>query len=99
MSDKFSNGNVKLLYRLRTRTTDLKCNFKTQFKENLHCSLGCFEEETQQHLLSCKPIIDKLPLRQGVIAYEDIFDSPKQLDAVNWFSKLFEVREELLSSV
>ena len=72
---------------------------KLSLLENLHCSLGCFEEDTQQLLLSCTPILDKLPLRQGVIAYEDVFDSPKQLDAVNWFPKLFEVREELLSTV
>ena len=100
LSDKFSNENVNLLYRLRSRTTDVKGNFKTKFLGNLQCSLGCADDETQEHLLSCKPIIDKLPSRQGAasILYEDLFDSKKQLVAVNWFSECFEVREELLSS-
>ena len=90
-SDKFSNDNVSLLFRLRSRTTNVKCNFKTQFKGNLKCSSGCLEEETQQHILQCKPLLDKIEENQEVatVVYEDIFDENKQLDAVILYSKLF----------
>jgi hypothetical protein len=58
------------------------------------------KSETQQHLLVCQPILDKISSRQGAstIVYEDIFDSEKQLAAVSWFSELFDVREVLMAS-
>ena len=96
-----SNDEIKLLFRLRTRTTEVKCNFKTKFKENLLCILGCSEEDTQEHLLQCKYIIENLIDTQQErknIKYEDLFNDKKQQAAVKLFSKLFDIRTDLISS-
>ena len=64
-SNIFSNYEVEVLSKFRSRNINVKSNFKKQFTfnniENLQCSLNnCFEEETQEHLMKCKPIIDQL---------------------------------------
>ena len=66
----------------------------------LNCSLGCSEDETQKHLLQCKPLLDKIGdnFEAVTVVYDDIFDRKKQLNAVKLYSKLLDIREDLLSS-
>ena len=62
--------------------------------------LDCSDEETQKHLLQWKPILDKIGenFEAVTVVYDDIFDRKKQLNAVKFYSKLFEIREDMLSS-
>ena len=50
-SGKFLNEEVYLLSKLKSRNTPV--NFKGLHSDTL-CSLGCSENESQQHLLECK---------------------------------------------
>ena len=98
-NNELSNEEVRLLFRLRSETTDVKLNFKTKFKDDLSCSLGCSEDETQEHLLHCKPLNDKLSdeQQQNIVEYNDIFDDKKQPAAVMLFMKLFDIRNNFES--
>ena len=62
--------------------------------------LGCPEDESQKHLLQCKPLMEKVGLNVEAVKveYGDIFYKKKQLNAVKLYSKLLDIREDLLSS-
>ena len=89
--------------KLRSRTIDLKANFKTKYSNNTECSLnGCTLEESQEHIFqNCQPLIHNLNIndRNSNIKYEDIFKNTKrQIQAVQLFNKLFKKRSMLLSN-
>ena len=99
---KFSNKNTEILLKLRSRTIDLKMNFKSKYPNSTECSLnGCTEDENQEHIFkNCQPILQNLDEKyQNLnIKYEDIFgNTKKQLQAVELFKKLMEIRTKLLS--
>ena len=81
-SNLFSNFEVQLLSKLRSRNIDVKSNFKNNFR-NLQCSIkNCSEIEDQQHLLRCKPVLRKLDKKQIIklskVKYSYIFSNTKQ---------------------
>ena len=57
-SDLFTNDEVYLLSKLRSRNIQMKENFPGMHADLL-CSFGCLTDESQQHLLQCKPILEK----------------------------------------
>ena len=61
-SPKFSTDEKQLLFKLRTRMTDVKCNFESMFDDNTECNL-CNEgkPQTDSHLLDCTKIIQNCP--------------------------------------
>ena len=84
-SNSFSNYEVEILSKLRSRNINVKANFKTKFTQNnilnLQCSVpNCVETEDQQHLLKCKPIVEKLNKKYDLnkISYNDIFSNFKK---------------------
>ena len=97
----FSNEEVKLLHALRSRTTDCKENFKQKYlSSNLLCPLCNAENESQQHLLTCKAILSKLKteeITKEEVKYEHLFSSnvSKQKVITVVYTQLFEVREKL----
>ena len=48
---------------------DVKENFKSSYKDNMLCRLCLLYSESQQHLLDCHIIRDKL---KGVVRYENL---------------------------
>ena len=107
-SNIFSNYEEEVLSKFRSRNINVKSNFKKQFTfnniENLQCSLNnCFEEETQEHLMKCKPIIDQLDTKNSLklktIKYEDIFSTvKKQKKATEVLIILLDIRNSLLTN-
>ena len=98
-SHLFTNEEVFLLHRLRSRNVNLKVNFKSKYKySDLECVLGCEEEESQQHLMNCKYILEKLPSSsQTEVQYEDLFGSVSQQKTfITFYSKLLDIRQQLL---
>ena len=86
-SDNLSVEEKQTLFQLRTRSTDVKSNFKSQHGSNLQCQF-CDLEEDQPHLLLCKEI------SRGVdtsgVEHDDIFGRlTKQENAARVFQKLF----------
>ena len=100
-SKYFSNFEVETLSKLRSRNIDVKANFKKKYTfnnvEKLECSLGCSEIEDQQHLLHCKPLLDKLKDKKTNVTYNDIFSNPKKQKLVTErFISLLDIRNQLL---
>ena len=105
-SKLFSNYEVELLNKLRSRNLNIKSNFKKGNEQdnilNLQCSIkNCFEIEDQEHILYCKPVINSINKQQREqiekIDYEYIFSSTKkQLEAIKVFILLLDKRDEML---
>ena len=102
-SNLFSNYEVEILSKFRSRNIDVKANFKNMYTNNnvanLECSLNnCFEEEDQEHLLKCKPIIDKLdPKSISNVKYQDLFSNcKKQKKVIKVLVKILDIRKSIL---
>ena len=74
-SGEFSNSEVNLLFKLRSRMTNVRNNFKNG-NNNLECQLGCGEkEEDQKHILVCPKLHEKYQCKDDLknVKYDDIF--------------------------
>ena len=98
-SPVFNTKQKKLLFKLRSRTIDVKMNFPGQHK-NLMCRSCELVPESQGHLLQCPKLVTKLNYLCGKTSklneydiYSD--DISKQEIIVNIYSDLLEVRENL----
>ena len=90
---KMTNDEKQLLFRMRTRMTDVKLNFKNKYVDHL-CLLGQIEEESQSHLMECLILKDKCEaLKENMeVEYKDIFkNNTKQQKAI----KLLRDRPEI----
>ena len=99
-SANFTDDEVFLLARLRSRNILVKENFSGMYSDTL-CSLGCEENETQQHILTCKPILEKSNASEVAksVAYGDIFgNETRQKLSVLVFKELLRTRDELLNT-
>ena len=103
-SNFFFDYHVEILSKLRSRNIDVKSNYKTKFTknnvENLECSIvGCFDIEDQQHLLKCKPILQRFHKMQNFknVSYEDIFSNvQKQKKITDLYINLLDTRKKIL---
>ena len=91
------------LIALRSHTIrGIKTNFSSWYKSDLSCPFKCVNsQDTQEHLLLCKPLLDDLTQEKRdaalLVNYNDIYGNIyQQIDAVKVFSELLETREELL---
>ena len=59
---KFMNKDKKLLFSLRTRTTDVKSNYKNKYLFNMQCRLcdDSTEIESEELYLKCTKILQNL---------------------------------------
>ena len=46
------------IFRMRSRVTDLKTNFKGKY-ESFECDVCKIDDETQKHIIECKEIINE----------------------------------------
>ena len=93
-SEKISLEQKQLLFNLRTRMIPVKCNYKRKYEGNLLCTLCDTQaEESQEHLLVCPSLLDKIDVDESV-KYMDIFDSlDKQVKAVKYISEIMSIRK------
>ena len=91
---KITKEEAQEIFKLRSRVTDVKCNFKGKF-DNLECD-GCkMEDESQQHIiLNCKILSEK---HEGDMKYEDIFDGNvrKKVEIAKQFISSLKNREKI----
>ena len=95
---KFTTNEKQLLFRLRTRMTNVKLNFRSSYQD-LSCNL-CASNSLQSdiHLLECETLIDKCSQLRNDIAseYEDIFGSlSEQLSITKLYTSVFENKTQL----
>ena len=100
----FSNYEVEMLFRLRSRNIDVKSNFKSKYEQNDSQNLqsrmdNCFDIENQPHILNCKPLLTKLSksIDRQNISYNDLFaKTKKQKKVVELFIALLDTRNLIL---
>ena len=99
----FTDIEVNLLHRLRSRSTECKENFKQKYiHTNIRCSLCDVENEDQRHLLSCRVIqqyIRSNNITISKVEYQDLFsqDVRKQKEITTLYLELFQIRTTLLN--
>lgn len=95
---RFSLKKKQLLFKLRSRTLDVKANFKNG-NQNPWCSSCGLFAETQGHLLQCPTLVQNLHYLRGKTSKlneNDIYSTiEKQEIIVNIYSDILEVRENL----
>ena len=98
---RFTQEEVRLLFKLRTRMYPVKANFKKKHMGNLTCEFCVIHNSDQQHLLKCSVLAKFVPeLNNSEVEYDDIFGSvDKQLRAIKLFSKLTKQRKILIEAL
>lgn len=96
----FSFDEKKLLFSLRSMCYDARLNFRKLNKRNLRCRLNCYNEEFQSHIFqACRPILDKLGLKE-VPNINYIYGTPvEQKNAIKIFIQIDQVRKQLLQNL
>ena len=101
-SPKFNTQQKQLLFRLRSRTLDVKMNFPGQHKDLLCISCGVYPE-SQGHLLQCPKLIANLGYladKTSKLNEYDIYgDIEKQQIIVNIYSDILEVRGKMKNGI
>ena len=69
LSKNLTISEVQNLFKLRFYMIDVKENFKSSYRDNMLCMLCLLQSESQQHLLDCHIIRDKL---KGVVRFENL---------------------------
>ena len=101
-SDRFTTREKRLLFKLRSKTLDVKGNFPGQFKD-LVCRCCNMAQETQSHLLQCKELISKLQyLEENSTNQNEMFiygNLEQQERIVKIYSDILEVRDSLVTAI
>ena len=98
---RLTRTEQQLLFRLRTRTLNVKMNFENMHT-NLYCSTCKLFPETQSHLLQCPEIVKELKtVVQGNsrINEDDIYANlDKQVKIAKIYREILEIRDKLMSN-
>ena len=98
----FNTKQKQLLFKLRSRTLDVKANFRGQNCDIICNSCGLFPE-TQSHLLQCPQLVTRVSYLCGQTSKlneMDIYGSTeKQKIMVNIYSDILEVIENLKNGI
>ena len=102
MSNNLSVTEVQNLYKLRNHMIDVKGNFHSGNTDNMWCRTCNLFTETQQHLVYCPPIREKL---RGLVEFDlmdhsMVFQSLKKQEfyAKN-YTIILNAREDVLSLI
>jgi hypothetical protein len=86
---------VKVLYKLRNQMIDVKCNFGSFYKHNMWCRTCFLFPESQQHLLQCSAIVNRMKnvINFSSLKYDMIFDKTEnQVKITQAFSLIIKTR-------
>ena len=99
-SSRFTNSDIEVLIKLRSKTLDVKANFSKQYHNNTVCRMkNCLLDETQEHLYSnCATLNNSLKQKDLFEPYNGIFSKSvkKQSEVSKRFVNLLDAREEIL---
>ena len=104
-SPLFSNKDVNILFALRSRMVECKDNFKNRYKDaDLLCPLCLKYDDTQQHMLDCKVLgerMDSKKVTNNKVVYTDIFEKNhlKQKEVTETFKELIELRDQIKEEI
>ena len=69
-AEKITQDEAKEIFKLRSKVTDVKGNFKGKY-ENIKCQL-CEEDEDQKHIIICKEL-NKSENEEKIPDFEEIY--------------------------
>ena len=100
VDSRFTKSEAQLLFRLRSKTVNLKVNFPKMYQDNL-CKMCKLFPESQAHLLQCPEIVPQLKLvclknmDEENLIYSNI---ENQLKIVKMYSQVMEFRKSFLEN-
>ena len=96
---KKTKEEIKLIFKLRSRTTETKTNFKGKY-DYFDCDVCGLEEESQEHILKCTEIENMNNEKQEIPNYEKIFHGKvtEQLCIARRFQVNCEIRDQILQN-
>jgi len=90
----------KLLFSLRTRSVDVKTNYKSKYKFNMQCRLCEKFEDSEKHYLECEKMLANIGSNFDLTRakYENIFSSDlkDQISITKIYEQIFKTRTKLL---
>ena len=94
---KISQEEIQMIFKLRSRVTEIKTNMKGSFY-SYECDLCEEEEETQEHILKCKEIIIRKKEKDDIPTYDKIFGKKvmEQVKIARTFRENMEIRNTFL---
>ena len=102
-TNKFTTKQKKLLFSLRTRSIDVKNNYKNKFQFNMKCRM-CEDEnsiDSEEHYLKCSKILENFDDNEDILnaKYEDIFSQniDEQISITRIFETIFKIRQKILN--
>ena len=96
---KASKKEIQMVFKLRSRVTDLKTNLKGMY-ESFECTACGKEEESQKHILECEELIKWNKEIKEKPEYEKIFEG--NISQQNYIAKIFienmNIKEKLMKN-
>ena len=103
-TEKLTTKQKKLLFSLRTRSIDVKNNYKNKYKFNMRCQI-CEDEnsvDSEEHYLKCTKILENIDDNIDILnaRHGDIFSKniDEQISITKIFQTVFKIRQKLLHS-
>ena len=91
----------KVLFSLRTRSVDVKMNYKNMYKLHIQCRLCQKDEDSEKHYLKCEMVLRNIDpsIDLTTANYDDIFssDTQDQIKITNIYDQIFKIRSKLLN--
>ena len=93
--EKITQEEAKLIFKLRSKVTEVKQNFRGKY-ESVECEL-CGEEETQAHIMTCIKL-KKYETNETIPEFEEIYKEnvKNQLKIARKFNENMKKRKTLL---
>ena len=90
---KITQEEAQAIFKLRTRVTDVKCNYKGKY-ESFECEICKKDDESQKHILECEQLNERY---ENNIEYEEIFDGniKKKVEIARRYIENLKTREKL----
>ena len=102
-NEKVSIQGKKLMFKIKNRLLDLKCNYKKKYKNRLECRLCSAPEESQSHLMECKGILEDDDVRKaiGSSTYADTFSTNLEIQTklIKTWQAILKVRKIKLKNI
>ena len=93
---KQTKEEIQQIFRMRTKMTELKMNYKGSY-DSFECSACSLEEESQAHIFKCKEILKHIEEVHEVPEYDRIFEGnvTEQVKIARNFKRLMRIKEKL----
>ena len=99
-SQNLCQDEIRTLFKLRSSTIDVKGNMSSSYKENMWCRTCFLFPESQQHLLDCSDIRQKLPdIDFSKVKYEMIYGNLKDQECIaKIYHLILQARSDMLNT-